>query len=606
MSCIVGFVGHAPASPHLMEGMRQLDHRGHDLAGVALVQGARLLVYKEAGGADRLHEATPDGLEAPCGIGHACRGVRGRVNRAYAQPQVDPTGTVAVVHNGVLDNADALRRRLSLAGARFSGDSDAEVIAHLVARAYAGSPVEAVQGALQFLEGTWGLAVVFAGHARHIVVASKGSPLVVGVGGGATRVASEARALGRDVRQVVRLEDGDIGRLGPSFIELQRPDGRPVRRAANPLGRLFDHLDPLSGHPHALAKEILEQPAALERALRGRVDAHGVHLRPLDDIDLSSVGGLTLLGCGSAFHASQVGAIVAESLTRLPCRAERASAFYARRAVAEADRLFVAVSQRGETQDTLSALRHLQRRGSRTAAIVNTVGSPLDEACERSIHLHSGPGAALVSPQAFTSQVLVIVQLALAMARARHREHPVLEQALTGVPGVVERTLEWTGMGSSGGLRTLAERILESNYAFFMGRGPSAAVAAEGAFTLSGLTAIPCNRFAGGALRFGPSAMIGVGTPVIAVVPADDHRDSMLYSLAEVRGRGAFVAVVHEATDAGVAALADVSLPVPPTHPALAALVSILPLQVLAYQTARLAGCAVDQDGAGQRLRTVA
>jgi len=594
MCGIVGFVGSSPASPRVLDGLQRLEYRGYDSAGIALVQGSRLLVYKETGRVERLRQATPAGLASTCGVGHTRWATHGGVTRANAHPHTDPSGTVAVVHNGIIDNADALRRQLIERGATFASETDTEVLAHLIGQAYSGDPLEAVREALQYVEGTWGLAVVFAGHPHRIVVARNGSPLAIGLGEGWTRVGSDARALGSGVDRVVYLEDGDVGMVGANVMEMQRLDGTVIQPRVQRLDHLFDE-DDLAGHPHFMAKEILEQPTSLERALQGRVGRRGIKLAALEDLDLSSLRGLTFLACGTSFHAATVGAHVAESRTRLPCRAELASEFHHRQAVVEADRLYVAVSQSGETWDTLAALRYAQEQGGQVAGIVNVVGSSIARASGRGIYLHCGSEVAVASTKSFTSQVTVMTQLALALARARHREDRHLELALNRLPEMVERTLEWIGLGDGGRMSTLSERVLQSNYAFFMGRGPSAAVAAEGALKLRELAYVPCNSFAGGEMKHGPIAMISRGTPVIAVVPSDSHREAMLHNLSEVKARGAWVAVIHEAGDARAAQLADLSLPVARTHPALASVVSVLPLQVLAYRAALLAGCDVDK-----------
>jgi len=594
MCGIVGYVGTQPASARILDGLERLEYRGYDSSGIAVVQGSRLLVYKETGRVERLREATPEELVATCGIGHTRWATHGGVTRANAHPHTSADGKVAVVHNGIIDNADHLRSQLQTLGEPFASDTDSEVLAHLIAKAYRGDPIAAVREALQHVEGTWGLAVVFADHTDRIVVARNGSPLAIGLGDGWMRVGSDARALGGKADRVVYLDDGDVAQITRRSIELQRLDGSRIEPRVQRLDHLIDD-DDLGDHTHYMSKEIEEQPDALRRALHGRVGPQGIKLAALEHIDLATVRSITFLACGTSFHAATVGALAAERLARIPCRAELASEFHSRHPVVDPDGLYVAVSQSGETFDTLMALEHAKQHGGQPAGIVNVVGSSIARSCGRGIYLHCGSEIAVASTKSFTSQVSVMTLLALAVARAKGRGDAALEAALLQAPDAVEQTLSWMDLGESGRLLKLSETVHRFGYAFFMGRGPSAAVAAEGALKLRELSYLPCDAFSAGEMKHGPIAMITEGTPVIAVIPSDEHREAMLANISEVKARGAWVAVIHEAGDARATKLADLSLPTARIHPALSALLSVLPLQVLAYRTALLAGCDVDK-----------
>jgi len=596
MCGIVGFVGTVPARDRLMRGLERLEYRGYDSAGLALAQNGRLLVYKEQGRVAALQAAVPEELGGGTGIGHTRWATHGGVTRANAHPHTDATGRIAVVHNGILDNADALRRQLQAHGVEFQSQTDTEVLPPLIRRAYRGDPLAAVREALQHVRGTWGIAVVFAEHPDEIIVARHGSPLAVGLGDGWMRVGSDARALGTSVQRVVYLDDGELARVTPRTLQMVDLHGGAV----SPRVQHLDHLlvdDDLGDHPHYMAKEILEQPTSLGRALEGRLRRGGVRLAALEELSLQHLTGVTFLACGTSYHASCVGAEAVERLARVPARAELASEFHSRDALVDPGRLYVAVSQSGETWDTLAAVRHAQRHGAPVAGMVNVVGSTIARDCGRGVYLHCGLEVAVASTKSFTSQVATMHLVALALARAHGRPLEVVEQALARMPDRVASSLRRLGpeLGQGGSLAALVRRIDQAGYAFFMGRGPSAAVAAEGALKLRELSYVPCDAFAAGEMKHGPIAMLTDGTPVVAIVPHDRHREAMLANLAEVKARGAWVAAVHSAGDREVAALADLSLPVSPCRGELSSLVSVVPLQALAYGVALARGCDVDK-----------
>ena len=593
MCGIVGFVGRRAARGELLGSLARLEYRGYDSAGMALLQSGRLLVYKEVGRVRNLAEAVPVGLHGQAGIGHTRWATHGEVTRANAHPHSDSTGRIAVVHNGIIENAGPLRRQLEAMGVPLSSDTDTEVLPHLIRRAYRGDPLEAVREALQHVHGTWGLAVVFADHPDRIVVARHGSPLVLGLGEGFVKVGSDARALGADVRRVMYLDDGDLAMVGPRLLQLCRLDGRPVAPRVQSLSRVLVD-DDLGDFPHYMAKEIMEQPASTARALQGRLSREGVRLAAVEDLDLRRFREVVFLACGTSFHAGCVGARLVESLARLPARAELASEFHHRDAVVDADTLYIAVSQSGETYDTLEAVRHVQRHGAVVASLVNVVGSTIARETGRGVYLHGGLEVSVASTKAFTSQVVVASLLALALAEARGRPTEVAARSLGRLPARVGQTLRHLGLGHVGRMQRLVQRVDAAGYAFFMGRGPSAAVAAEGALKLRELTYLPCDAFAGGEMKHGPIAMITQGTPVVAVVPRDRHRGAMLANLAEVKARGAWVAVVHAADDLELARLADLSLPVASCSSPWCSVLTVLPLQVLAYGVALARGCDVD------------
>ncbi|MFZ5481901.1 MAG: glutamine--fructose-6-phosphate transaminase (isomerizing) [Myxococcota bacterium] len=596
MCGIVGYIGPRAASPILLDGLRRLEYRGYDSAGIAVVNG-RVRVVRRVGHVAALAEAMPAELVGTTGIGHTRWATHGGVTEGNAHPHLDAERRIAVVHNGIVENHAAIRAKLEEEGVKFRSETDTEVLPHLIRKFYRGDPLEAVRAALQPVQGTYGIAVVFADHPGVVIAARNGSPLVVGKGQGETFLASDPHALAAHTRHVLYLEDREIVKLTSEGWEVSRLDGAPITRSMEELAEELADSD-RGAFRHHMLKEIHEQPDSLRRCLSGRVVPEegggklgGLDLSPREVAAISRVG---FLGCGTSFHAGLVGAHAMEGLARIPAFAEIASEFRYRNPVIDKDALFFAVSQSGETADTLGAVKEVQVKGGRVMGIVNVVGSSIARACKGGVYVHSGPEIAVASTKAFTSQVAAMLVASLMFGRTRilsAHEGRAFGEELLGVPELVARWLE-----EPGNVGSAVELLTSGKYVFFFGRGVSHAVALEGALKLKEVAYVPCMAYPAAEMKHGPIALIDRNTPVVAIAPDDVMRDKTLSNVQEVKARGARVVLVHTEGDAEAAKLADVSIPVPRTRSALISpLLTVLPLQLFAYRAGLALGRDIDR-----------
>jgi glucosamine--fructose-6-phosphate aminotransferase (isomerizing) len=595
MCGIVGYIGPRTAAPVLLEGLRRLEYRGYDSAGLALLNGG-IDITRRVGPVVNLAEAVNPAAEGHTGLGHTRWATHGGVTEANAHPHADATNRIAVVHNGIIENHAAIRALLEEEGIRFRSQTDTEVLPHLIRKFYQGDPVEAVRAALHAVQGTYGIAVVFAEHPGVIVAARNGSPLVVGKGQGETFLASDPQAIAGFTRQVMYLEDREIVRITSEGWDLSRLDGAPISHALEELAEELVWSDK-GDFRHHMLKEIHEQPESLRRCLSGRVVPDdggarlgGFDLTPRDIMNISRVG---ILGCGTSYHAGLVGAAAMEQLARVPAYAEIGSEFRYRNPVIDPDALFLAVSQSGETADTLGAIKEVQVKGGRVMGVVNVVGSTIARTCGRGVYVHSGPEIAVASTKAFTSQVAALLVAALMFGRTRMLsadEGRRLGEELLGVPELVARYL-----ANPGNIQGAVELVTQGRYAFFFGRGVSHAVAMEGALKLKEVAYVPCMSYPAAEMKHGPIALIDSSTPVVAVIPDDVMRDKTLSNVQEVRARGARTIIVHTEGDEASAALADVSIAVPRTRSVISPLLTVLPLQLIAYRAGLALGRDIDR-----------
>jgi glucosamine--fructose-6-phosphate aminotransferase (isomerizing) len=595
MCGIVGYVGGRQALPLLMEGLRRLEYRGYDSAGVAVVQDGALAVAKRKGRVRELEAVLPAaGLPGSVGIAHTRWATHGEPSDANAHPHTDATGRIGVVHNGIIENAAELRARLASDGVVFRSETDTEVLAHLIARRAENSLVEAVRAALGQVKGAYGIAVVDAARPEAIVAARNGGPVVVGVGDGEMFVASDASALMGHARHVAHLDDGEIAEVradGFSVLTLEGAETTKATQALEGEAAGFDKGD----FSHFMKKEIAEQPEAVRRTLLGRLDhrfstAHlgGIELAAREMLDIRRV---KILGCGSAYYAGVLGAHLIETLARIPTHAEPASEFRYRNPVIEQDTLYIAVSQSGETFDTLAAIQEVKRKGGRVLGVINAVGSTIARECGRGVYLHAGPEVAVVSTKTWTSTAVAFALLALQLGRVRDMsaaQGARLLAALAALPdqiaAIVAREAE---------IEPLAALLARADHAYFVGRSAGFAVAMEGALKLKEISYLHAEAYPASELKHGPLALISPETPTLAIVPDDDLLAKNLSTIAEVRTRqGPVLAVTHEGVRLeGVAA----SVTVPKSEPELDPILLNIPLQLLAYQVARGLGRDIDQ-----------
>ncbi|BBG00997.1 MULTISPECIES: glutamine--fructose-6-phosphate transaminase (isomerizing) [Pseudonocardia] len=592
MCGIVGYVGSREAAVVLLDGLARLEYRGYDSAGLALVHRRKVTVRRTAGRVedlrDLLGENPPRGRT---GIAHTRWATHGEPSDRNAHPHTDTSGRIAVVHNGIIENADALRSALTARGVALASDTDSEVLPHLVAEALeagAGSLAEAVRAALAQVEGTYGLVVLDARAPDELVVARNGSPIVLGLGDGEMVVASDLAAVVRHTRQVVFLDDGELVTV--------RADGIEGSTRIAPTTVDADTGDyALGGHPDFLAKEIAEQPDAVRRALAGRLDTRFATTRlgglELDPRDLRGVRRVLFLGCGSAYYAGEIGAGLVEELARIPAAAEPAGEFRYRNPVVDPDCLYVAVSQSGETADTLASVQELRRKGGRVIGAVNVIGSAIARECGNGIFLHSGPEVSVASTKAVTNMAVSFAMLAVLLGRVRDlsvADGRRLVEGLQSLPGHIAEILE-----RDGEIAEIAKRHAGASSMFFVGRTRCRPVAREGAQKLKEISYIHAEAYPASELKHGPLALVTPEMPSVVLVPDDELLAKNVGTIEQIRARGGPVVAV---TDAELPdGLADDVLRVPRTEPELAPILLAVPLQLFARHLAVALGRDVDK-----------
>ena len=597
MCGIVGFVGARAALPVLMEGLRRLEYRGYDSAGLALRPSEDALwVRKTVGRVADLAARVHDAPDATIGIAHTRWATHGGVTDPNAHPHLDSAGRVAVVHNGIVENVSALRARLEAEGVVFASETDTEVIAQLVGRHAALGPLAAVRKALEHIRGTYGLVVLFLDHPDSLIVARNGSPLAIGVGKGETIIASDPQAIVPHTREVLYLQDRELAVVRADGVDVLAFDGQALDRNTERIDADYDVAE-LEGFPHFMLKEIHEQPRSTLRCLRGRLHPAsgnarlgGLELSPRDLVNIHEV---VCLGCGTSLHAGMAGAMAIEALARVPARAEVASEFRHRHPIVPRKALYLAISQSGETSDTLGAVQEVQLKGGQVFGVVNVVGSTIARTCARGVYVHSGPEVAVASTKAFTSQVTALLVFTLMLARTRDlslADGQAAVRALEAVPDAVARYL-----ADPGPIDAAVDLVRDARYVLFLGRGYSYPVALEGALKLKEIAYLPCEGQPAGEMKHGPIAMIEDGTPVVVVAPDDGHRDKAETAISEVRARGARVILVHTEGDDALARHAHVAIPVPRTADFVSPLLTVLPLQLIAYRTALALGRDIDK-----------
>ncbi len=596
MCGIIGYVGYRRASPVLLDGLRRLEYRGYDSAGLAVLESDDLTLYRRVGRVAELSGAVPEEQVGHVGIAHTRWATHGGVTQDNAHPHMDVTGRIAVVHNGIIENASEIRARLQRDGVQLRSETDTEVLPHLIRDCYRGDPVAAVRQALQRINGTYGIAVVFADHPDMIVAARNGSPMVIGLGDDETLIASDTQALVRYTRRVIYLSDGEIARIDADGVHTVLLSGARTDKEVEQIDHEWGVAEK-GEYDHFMQKEIHEQPQSVRRCMRGRVvpdqgnaKLGGLELTPRD---LLGIGSVEMLACGTSYHAALVGCMAVERLARVPAFAHIGSEYRHRNPLVQRDALFFAVSQSGETADTLGAVREVQLKGGEVLGIVNVVGSSIARACGRGTYVHSGPELAVASTKAFTSQVTALLLFSLLLARtrqiSRHVGQEVAEDMLA-LPDAVGRYL-----AEQGPILEAAHAIKDARYALFMGRGFSWPVALEGALKLKEVAYVPCEAYPAGEMKHGPIAMLEEGTPVVVVMPDDQVREKTLSNVQEVKARGAKVIMIHTEGDTEAAEQGHVSIAVPRCHELVSPLLTVLPLQLLAYHVGVLRDCDIDK-----------
>ena len=597
MCGIIGYVGTEECAPILLEGLRRLEYRGYDSAGVAVHDGLNLNVRRAAGKLTALGDVLArDPVHGTTGIGHTRWATHGKPAERNAHPHV--SGEIAVVHNGIIENYVELRQTLKAQGREFLSDTDTEIVAHLIdlATQRGLDLFEAVRSTLKVIRGAYAIAVLSRSDSSRIVLAKNASPLVLGVGDGVMLAASDVPALLAHSRDVIFLEDGEMAEITRKGARIETVDGVAVDRAPTRITWSLMQAE-RGGYKHFMLKEIHEQPRALEDTLRGRVMLEAGALDAgemgIGIEDAKAVKRVVFLACGTSFHAALNGRYLLESLARVPAVAELASEFRYRDPVVGEGDLVIAVSQSGETADTLAAAKEAKIRGARILAVVNVQGSAIARMAHGTLYTHAGPEIGVASTKCFTAQLAALTMLAIHLGRCRETLSAEKARSLLAEFVQVPHKMR-TALEGAKHVETVARAILHTRDALFLGRGLSAAIALEGALKLKEISYVHAEGYAGGEMKHGPLALVDRDMPVVCLLPSDSTLEKMLSNVQEVRARdGNIIAVVDD--ERVGKDLATHTLKVPATVEVLTPLLTILPLQLLSYYVADLRGTDVDQ-----------
>ena len=598
MCGIVGYIGPRQAAGLLLEGLRRLEYRGYDSAGIAVVNGRGLKIMKAAGKLsvleNEMKEKMPDGT---IGIGHTRWATHGAPTTTNAHPHTDQSGRIAVIHNGIIENSGVIRKALEQRGHTFKSETDTEVLAHLVGELYQGNLEEAVATALKDVDGAYGLVFISSEEPGVLVAARKGSPLLVGIGENEWFVASDASPLLQYTRSVVYLDDGEMAVLTREGYRVRNLETARISKEVNQIDWDLTQVE-RGGYAHFMLKEICEQPESLRNTLRGHLLEEEGTARVtglnLSDEELKKIERVIITACGTSWHSGIIGEYMLEEMARLPVEVEYASEFRYRNPVVDPHTLVIGISQSGETADTLAAIREAKRRGARTIGLVNVVGSTIAREVDGGIYLHAGPEVGVASTKAFTSQVAALALISLRIARLRNLS--ILQgrqfiEALQKLPAQVAQILERTSE-----LELLADRFLRTTRnALYLGRGVNFPVALEGALKLKEISYIHAEGYPAAEMKHGPIALIDENMPVVFIAPRDAVHSKIVSNIEEVKARGGKVLALINEGDTEIERLADATFTIPETLDLLTPILTSIPLQLLSYYVAVSRGCNVDQ-----------
>jgi len=596
MCGIVAYVGHQQASVVLVEGLKRLEYRGYDSSGIAIL-GTSPYLAKAVGKVEALeHKVWQEKPSGGVGIAHTRWATHGKPTEANAHPHLDCSRQIYVVHNGIIENYLPLKKRLAAEGHSFTSQTDTEVLAHLIESAYQGDLEDAVRKALLRVEGTYGLAVIHVAHPNEIIMARRGSPIVLGVGHGESLAASDTSALAQHTDQVVYLEDNEVARLGPGEFSISTLQNRRVDRRATVIDYGIEALD-RGPFPHYMLKEISEQPEAVENALRGRLN-HSEGVAKLGGLEsvldrLQQARHLIIVSCGTSYYAGLLGRYAFEALTDLTVETELASEFRYRKLNIRQNTVVLAISQSGETADTLAALREAKRKGALVLGLVNVVGSSIARETHAGVYCHAGAEVGVASTKSFVSQVTILILMALLMGRSRdlsYEEGTSIIRALEKVPEQIREIV-----AQSDQIRELAQKYCQSQHFLYIGRKYQYPVALEGALKLKEIAYIHAEGYAGGEMKHGPIALIDPAFPTMALVPEDSSYDKIVSNVQEIRAREGHIIAVTTAGNNKLGSLVDDVIYVPRSVDIVTPLLTVIPLQLFAYHCAVLRGCDVDK-----------
>jgi len=602
MCGIVGYIGSKPAVDVLVGGLKRLEYRGYDSAGIAAVEGGKLHILKNKGKVRELEQNIRGDWNSKLlcrmhtGISHTRWATHGSPTPENAHPHTDQTGRLAMVHNGIIENYASLRNQLEAKGHSFRSQTDSEVLVHLIGEFYRGSLADAVCAALKHVEGTYGIAVLSADEPDKIVAARKGSPLVIGLGEGETIIASDVAAILAHTRQVVFLNDDDMAIITAKGADVRNIHNIPVSREVSKVDWDVGAAEK-GGFEHFMLKEIFEQPDALENTLRGRLDdamgsavLSGMALTPRE---LAGIRRIVVVACGTSLHAGMIGKYYFEELADIPVEVEQAAEYRYRNPIIQAGDMVLAISQSGETADTLAAVREAKQKGALVLGICNVVGSTIARETGRGVYLHAGPEIGVASTKAFTCQLAVLLMLALKIGRCKRlsrQKGSEICSEIRNIPNLVKSALQ-----SNDAVMKVARKYSKARDFFFLGRGYMYPVAMEGALKLKEISYIHAEGYHAAELKHGPIALLDEKVPVLAMINNIPGRDKTISNVEECRARHAPVIGVVTDGDAETGRHADAVIPVPRCSHLTAPIPVAVVLQLFAYHMAQLRGCSIDQ-----------
>ncbi len=600
MCGIIGYLGQRPAKDILLDGLKKLEYRGYDSAGVCLLEKGKFVSRKQAGPVARLAKEARDlSLIATTGLAHTRWATHGVPNEKNAHPHFDCRQEIAVIHNGIIENYQALKRILLKKGHHFVSDTDSEVLAHLIEKFYRGNLEKAVAKALTLVEGSYGL-VVLGRKENKLVATRQSSPLIIGLGKGETFVASDITALLKHTRRVVYLKDKDLAVIDKKGCRFQTLSGRLADRQVEKVKLSVSQIEKKS-FKHFMLKEIFEQPDSLANVLSGRLKNGRIKLSLKLNWPLKRI---IIVACGTSWHSALIGKYLIEDIVRLPVEVDYASEFRYRRPLVGPQDLLIAVSQSGETADTLAALREAKKQGGQSLGIINVVGSTISREVDSGIYLHAGPEIGVASTKAFTAQVAALLLFALYLkehlfikakgkARATYKNPAAgekLETALKDLPKLAAKALD-----GAKSVRALAKKFKGTTNFLYLGRGLNFPVALEGALKLKEISYIHAEGYPAAEIKHGPIALIDANMPVVFVATKNDLSAKIISNIQEVKARGGQIIALVDRDYNEIKRLADYLIKVPSTHPYLAPIINVIPLQLLAYYIADYKGLDVDK-----------
>ncbi len=598
MCGIVGYVGNAQAAPFLLDGMSKLEYRGYDSAGIAVYEKGKIRVEKCVGRLDALrHKLEGRMPEGSMGIGHTRWATHGRPSDRNSHPHTDESGDFVVVHNGIIENYLMLKEKLIAKGQKFSSDTDTEIVAHLFADFYEGDMEEAVKKVLKTIEGSYSLVFMCAAEPDKLICTKKDNPLIIGLGEGENFIASDIPAIIAKTRRTYIMSDGEIATVTKDGVWVQDINGTPITKKVFEVNWNAEAAEK-GGFEHFMLKEIYEQPKAIKDTMRGRLAENGTEINFTElgwtPEDFTGISKIFIVACGTAYHAGIVGKYYLENLARIPVEVDIASEFRYRNPLVDANCLTIVISQSGETIDTLAALKEAKRLGSRTLAVTNVVGSSIAREADQVVYTYAGPEIAVASTKAYTTQLLVMLMLAVYVGRLRGtldgNKADALAKGLHKVPEQLHDMLENVDQ-----IKVFARHYGSSLDAFFLGRSLDYAVALEGALKLKEISYIHAEAYAAGELKHGTLALIVEGVPVIVLATQEDVYDKTVSNLQEVKAREAMVIAIALEGDDSIAKYADHVIYISRADKELAPILAVLPLQLLAYYAALTRGCDVDK-----------